>query len=298
MFISTKQRYFIKFFLKVAMWLGLFFFAAYCSACIFLFFYQPRLIFFPSPNLEKTPAHLNIPYQEVWLPVEVTATESQLIHGWWMRANKPSDRVLLYLHGNSQNISANLNRANWFRELGFSVLLIDYRGYGRSQGNFPNELQVYQDAAVAWNYLHEKQKIPSGQIFIYGHSLGGAIAIDLAVKQPYAGGLIIESSFTSIREMVDYQSIFSIFPVDLILTQRFESIKKLPNLKMPVLFIHGSNDSTVPAFMSESLYAVAPEPKKIITIPNAGHNNLVKVASYEYKKAVRSLIKMSEFAFN
>lgn len=276
---------------KLAIWVILSLVIAYCSVCIFIFFYQPRLIFFPSPDLEKTPAHLNIPYQEVWLPVEVTATQFQFIHGWWIKANKPRDRVLLYLHGNAENIGANINRANFFRELGFSVLLIDYRGYGRSQGKFPNELQVYQDAAVAWNYLHDERQIPSDRIFIYGHSLGGAIAIDLALKQPDAGGLIVDSSFTSIREMVALQNIFSIFPVDLMLTQRFESIEKLPNLKMPVLFIHGSDDSTVPAFMSQNLYAVAPEPKKIVIVPGADHNNVAETAPYDYKKAVLSLIE-------
>ena len=276
---------------KLAIWVILSLVTAYCSVCIFLFFYQPRLIFFPSPDLEKTPADLNIPYQEVWLPVEVATSQPQFIHGWWMEANKQSDRALLYLHGNAENIAANINHANFFRELGFSVLLIDYRGYGRSQGKFPNELQVYEDAAVAWNYLHDERKIPSDRIFIYGHSLGGAIAIDLAVKQPDAGGLIVDSSFTSIREMIALRNIFSIFPVDLILTQRFESIEKLPNLKMPVLFIHGSDDLTVPAFMSQNLYAVAPEPKKIVIIPGADHNNLAQIAPYDYKKAVLSLIE-------
>lgn len=267
----------------------------YGGACIFLFLYQPRLIFFPSPNLEKTPVHFNIPYKEVWLPVEATGTESQLIHAWWMKADKPSDKVLLYLHGNSLNIGANIGHANFFRELGFSVLLIDYRGYGRSEGKFPDELQVYQDATAAWNYLQVKRKIPSNKIFIYGHSLGGAIAIDLAVKQSDAAGLIVESSFTSIRDMVARQEMFSIFPVDLILTQRFESIEKLPHLKMPVLFVHGSDDSTVPSSMSQSLYAVAPEPKKILTVPGADHNDVAQVAPYDYRKAVRSLIEMSDF---
>lgn len=270
--------------------------AIYAFSCIFLFFYQPRLIFFPSPYLEKTPAQFNIPYQEVWLPVEATASKSELIHGWWIKADRANGKVLLYLHGNGQNIGANINRANLFRELGFSVLLIDYRGYGRSQGNFPNELQVYQDAAAAWNYLHKNKKIPSSQIFIYGHSLGGAIAIDLAVKQSDAGGLIVESSFTSIREMIAFGKVFSIFPVDLILTQRFESIKKLPGLKIPVLFIHGSNDSTVPAFMSQNLYAATPGSKKIVLIPGAEHNDVAQVSPYDYKEAVRSLIEMSESA--
>lgn len=285
----------ITFLFKLPIWIISSVALAYGCACVFLLFYQPRLIFFPSPDLEKTPVHFNIPYQEVWLPVKVTASKSQLIHAWWMKTHKSSDRVLLYLHGNSQNIGANINRANLFRELGFSVLLIDYRGYGRSQGNFPNESEVYQDAIAAWNYLHYKQEIPSKQIFIYGHSLGGAIAIDLAVKKSDAAGLIVESSFTSIRDMVARQKMFSIFPIDLILTQRFESIEKLPNLKMPVLFIHGSDDSTVPTFMSQSLYAVAPEPKKILTISGAGHNNVAEVAPHDYKKAVYSLIEMSEF---
>ncbi len=286
----------IQFLFKLPIWAILSSIIAYSCACVFLFFYQPRLIFFPSSDVEKTPLHFNIPYQEVCLPVEVTAKKSQLIHGWWMQTDRPSDRVLLFLHGNSLNIGANINRANFFRELGFSVLLIDYRGYGRSEGSFPNELQVYQDAVTAWNYLHYDQKIPSDKIFIYGHSLGGAIAIDLAVKKPDAAGLIVESSFSSIRDMVARQKTFSIFPVDLILTQRFESIKKLPNLKIPVLFIHGSDDSTVPAFMSQSLYAVAPEPKKLVTIPDAEHNDVAEVAPYEYKKVVHSLIEKSEFA--
>ncbi len=156
-----------------------------------------------------------------------------------------------HLHGNGLNIGANIAHASRFHQLGFSVLLIDYRGYGRSEGAFPNEKKVYQDAATAWNYLVQKLQIPPRHIFIYGHSLGGAIAIDLAVKHPNAAGLIVESSFTSIREVVAYRNLFWMFPVNLILTQRFESIKKLPQLRMPILFIHGTADSTVPFFMSQ-----------------------------------------------
>ena len=286
----------IKYLLKLPIWVILSSVIAYICFCIFLFFYQPRLIFFPSANLEKTPLYFNISYQDIWLPVEIPNKKSQLIHAWWMKADKPSNKVLLYLHGNSLNIGANINRANFFRELGFSVLLIDYRGYGRSQGSFPRESKVYQDAVAAWDYLHNKQKIPSGQIFIYGHSLGGAIAVDLAAKKSGAAGLIVESSFTSIQDMVALKKMFSIFPVDLILTQRFESSKKLSNLKMPVLFIHGLNDSTVPAFMSRNLYTLAPEPKKLVTIPNAGHNDIAEVAPHEYKQAVLSLVEMSKLA--
>lgn len=137
----------------------------------------------------------------------------------------------------------------------------------------------------------EQQQIPPKQIFIYGHSLGGAIAIDLAVKQPQAAGLIVESSFTSIRELIAYRKKFGMFPVDLILTQRFESIEKLPNLKVPVLFIHDVEDLAVPSFMSQKLYAAAPEPKQLFLVPAAEHNNTAVVVGSEYLQLVESFVK-------
>lgn len=259
---------------------------AYFCVCIFLFIQQTRLIFFPSPVIEKTPELFKLPYEEVWLPVPGRTAKGDRIHGWWIRSKqtdaKSHDKVLLFLHGNGINIGANIAYASRFYQLGFSVLLIDYRGYGRSQGAFPNESRVYQDAATAWNHLVQQRKISPKHIFIYGHSLGGAIAIDLAIKHPEAAGLIVESSFTSIQDVVAYRNLFRMFPVNLILTQRFESIKKIPMVKMPVLFIHGMEDSSVPFFMSQKLYAIAPEPKQLILVPNAGHNNLADLAGVQY----------------
>jgi hypothetical protein len=164
-------------------------------------------------------------------------------------------------------------------------------GYGLSEGQFPSETRVYEDAARAWQYLVEERQISPQQIIIYGHSLGGAIAIDLAVKHPDAAGLIVESSFTSMREMVYRRNIYRAFPVDLILTQRFESIKKVPSLKMPVLFFHGTADSTIPVFMSEKLYAAAGEPKILVIVEGAGHNNLATTAGVKYTQAVENLLK-------
>jgi len=264
---------------------------AYCTICLFLFVQQPRFIFFPSSVIEKTPELFNLPYQEVWIPVKTSVGKVEKIHGWWIKANQPNAKVLLYLHGNGINIGANIAHTHRFYQLGFSVLLIDYRGYGRSQGDFPNEMRVYQDAATAWQYLTQQQKIPPQQIFIYGHSLGGAIAIDLAVKQPRAAGLIVESSFTSIREMISTRKSFSIFPVDLILTQRFESIKKVSQLQMPVLFIHGIADSTVPSYMSQKLYDAAPEPKQLILVPGADHNDTAVVSGGKYLQWVQSFVQ-------
>jgi pimeloyl-ACP methyl ester carboxylesterase len=224
--------------------------------------------------------------------VPVKRGRVECIHGWWIEANQSDAKVLLYLHGNNINIGANVAHANRFHELGFSVLLIDYRGYGYSKGRFPNEKRVCQDAATAWNYLVHQRKISEEQIFIYGHSLGGAIAIDLALQYPKAAGLIVEGSFTSIKGLIAYRNIFSMFPVNLILTQRFESIKKVPHLKVPVLFIHGTADTTVPAFMSQDLYAAARDIKKLLLVSEAGHNNVAEIARCEYFQAVESFVNL------
>jgi uncharacterized protein len=262
---------------------------AYAAACLFLYFRQTRLIFFPSPIIETTPADLGMSYEEVWLPVG-----EQRIHSWWIPARGKETGVVLYLHGNGINIGANLGQASRFHQLDLSVLLIDYRGYGRSPGNFPNEQQVYQDAEASWRYLTQTRKISPQRLFIYGHSLGGAIAINLATQHSDAAGLIVQSSFTSIRDMVNLTNRYSIFPVDLLLTQQFDSLSKVPVLKLPVLYIHGLADEQVPAFMSEALYAASPDPKQIYLVPVAGHNNVGDTAGAEYLNVVRSFVQQSQ----
>lgn len=259
----------------------------YLSIGLYLFSQQTRFIFFPSPVIETTPEFFNLRYQEVWLPV-AGDQKVERIHGWWIPATKPDAKVLLYLHGNGINIGANVAHANRFHQQGFSVLLIDYRGYGRSQGS-PTESRVYQDAATAWDYLVKRHQ-PS-EIFIYGHSLGGAVAIDLAVQHPEAAGLIVDSSFTSIADIAKLQGKFWMFPVDLILNQRFDSISKVRLLQIPVLFIHGTADLQVPTVMSQQLYAAAPEPKQLFLVSGAGHNNAAEIASVQYFQAVQKLVE-------
>lgn len=203
--------------------------------------------------------------------------------------------VVLYLHGNGSNVGANVEHANRFHRLGLSVFLIDYRGYGNSQGDFPSESQVYEDAQLAWDYLVKQRGIHPSQIYIYGHSLGGAVAIDLAVRHPEAAGLIVEGSFTSVRAMVDFQKpLFSMFPIDVLLTQRFDSLSKVDRLQMPVLFIHGSADSVVPTQMSKKLFDAAPEPKQLYIVPDGGHNNSAQIGGAQYLLRVRQFLDMSK----
>lgn len=263
---------------------------AYALACFVLYLRQTRLLFFPQSAIEITPAEFGLAYKDVWLPV-TPGSRDRPIHAWWLPASQSNAQVLLYLHGNAINIGSNVAHAERFHQMGFSVLLMDYRGYGKSRGDFPNEASVYQDAQAGWNYLVNERQIAPEQIVIYGHSLGGAIAIDLAMRQPQAAALIVQSSFSSIRDMVSYRGRFSFFPVNLILTQRFDSLAKVPQLKVPVLYIHGANDLDVPALMSQALYDASPQPKKLWLVPQAAHNNVGEVAGPEFHYVITAFLQ-------
>ncbi|MCU0523504.1 MAG: alpha/beta hydrolase [Elainella sp. Prado103] len=281
-----------------AKWFGLLFSVAaafYATACWFLYSRQTRMIFFPQAIIETTPADFQMNYQEVWLPVGAPERSDKL-HGWWIPALGEEKGVLLYLHGNGVNIGANVEHAHRFHRLGLSVLLIDYRGYGQSRGAFPSEPQVYEDATAAWQYLTQARQIPAERILIFGHSLGGAIAIQLATQQPNAAGLIVQSSFTSIRQMIDRVPLYRIFPVEQLLTQRFDSIRKVSGLQMPVLFIHGLVDSQVPAEMSRTLYRLSPQPKTIFLVPTAGHNNVALIAGEDYLLTIQQFLQQIRHA--
>ncbi|NES72273.1 MAG: alpha/beta hydrolase, partial [Okeania sp. SIO2D1] len=168
----------------------------------------------------------------------------------------------------------------------------DYRGYGRSKGNFPSEAQIYQDVEIAWNYLVNQREINPQNILVYGHSLGGAIAIELAIRHPKMAGLIIQSSFTSMEGMVDYRGgMYRIFPIKLILHQIFDSITKLRKLDIPIMLIHGREDGSVPAYMSEKLFAVTPAKiKDLYIVLGADHNDVAAIAGDEYLERLNKFI--------
>jgi uncharacterized protein len=246
---------------------------AYLSGCISLYLCQERLIFQPQATIKTTPADRNLAYQDVWVPVDKTGGAEKL-YGWWIPAQGKTLATVLYLHGYNDNIGANLEPADDLTRSGFSVFLVDYRGYGKSQGNYPFEKQVYADADAAWNYLVKTRKIAPNQIVIYGHSLGGAIAIDLATRHPEAGSTIVQSSFTSMSAIAERSWWLKLVPIPLLLTQKFDSIAKVRSLKMPMLYIHGTADRLVPAEMSRALYtATRNDNKQLVLVTNAPHEN-------------------------
>ncbi|MGB3535761.1 MAG: alpha/beta fold hydrolase [Microcoleaceae cyanobacterium] len=266
----------------------------YLLACCVLLFGQSRFIFFPSRDLTTTPEDVNLSYQDVWLPVCSNQNSTEFIHGWWIPSSQDSNQpVMIHLHGNSSNIGANLGHAQQFHQMGLSVLLIDYRGFGQSTPRIPSEKVVYQDAEAAWNYLVNQKEINPEKIFIFGHSLGGAIAINLATKYPQIAGLIVESSFTSMGDMADYQGKYGMFPIHWLLQQRFASIEKVNQLKMPILFTHGTADTVVPVEMSEALYAAATEPKQLLIVEEADHNNVRQVGEMQYFNTIQEFIQQT-----
>ncbi|MEM7761065.1 MAG: alpha/beta fold hydrolase, partial [Cyanobacteria bacterium P01_A01_bin.40] len=204
-----------------------------------------------------------------------------------------SSKVILYLCGVGRNKGDYnyLARVSAFRQLGFAVMVFDYRGYGISDGSFPHELQIYEDSQAAWNYIREEYQIPPEQIIIYGESLGGAVALDLAIKHPEARGLILQSTFTSMAQAIQHQSFFQIFPIKLILTEKFDSLSKIKSLRIPVLFLHGSADSVVSPKMSQQLYNIAAEPKQLFIISGADHVRIYQPGEQSYLKAIQRFIE-------
>lgn len=259
---------------------------SYVLVCSILWHYQTRLIFFPSSVLEATPADRQLRYDNVWLTLQLGR-----IHGWWIPSQQKQSPVLLYFHGNGSNLGDLVSRLQRFHQWGYTVFAIDYRGYGRSSGPFPNEQRVYEDARRAWSYLTEEREIKANNVMIYGRSLGGAIALDLAVQHPEAAGLILESSLTSMKAMAKSHWSIPLMPLNYLLTQKFDSLAKAPLLQVPVLLIHGKADTVVPPQMSRTLYDTIPTFKTLILIEGASHNNLPAIGENCYDSTVQTFIK-------
>jgi pimeloyl-ACP methyl ester carboxylesterase len=255
------------------------------GGCAALDVKQRELIFRPEKDSGGSPADFGLAFQDVWLDVpRVEGEGAERVHGWWIPAARPGAPSVLYLHGARWSLSGNLFRIARWQRMGFNVLAIDYRGFGRSDGELPSEAQSYADALAAWHEVKRREPQP-GRRFVFGHSLGGAVAIELATRSPDMAGLIVESSFTSIVDMAETTR-YGYLPVGLILTQRFDSLAKVPKLTMPVLFVHGTADRWVPPSMSERLHAASPAPKRLVLVDGGGHSNVSGVAFDLYRREV------------
>ncbi|MDB5805229.1 MAG: alpha/beta hydrolase fold protein [Betaproteobacteria bacterium] len=254
---------------------------------------QGQIVYLPTHPMERTPRDYGLAYEELHLPVKravgINEGATENITAWWIPSPQPNGVSELFLHGNARNMSAplNLEKAATLARAGFNVLAIDYRGYGSSEGEHPYEAALYEDAGAALDEL-ERREPDIRKRLIHGHSLGGAIAIDLAVRRPEAAALVIESSFDSMLGMSTVRAAYRLLPINLILTERFDSIDKIGRIKLPLLFIHGNADPLVPAKMSERLYAAATaSDKRLLLIDGGVHSNLHTFK--QYIPAIRAL---------
>jgi alpha-beta hydrolase superfamily lysophospholipase len=258
--------------------------ALFIGGCAYLSEKQGDLIFRPSRDAWWGYDGSAYAFDEQWIPVG----DGEKLHAWWLKSENPSAPVLLYLHGARWNLTGSVSRIDRWRKLGYSVLAVDYRGFGESSAASPTEESSYQDAEAAFEYLG--RLAPGRKRYIVGHSLGGAIAVELARHHPEASGLVLEATLTSVRDMIS-ESPWGFLPVGLILTQNFDALSKIGEVRMPVLITHGTRDSVVPVEMGERLYAAANEPKRLLRIEGASHHNLSAVAFEQYRKALSELFR-------
>ena len=236
---------------------------------------QRSRVFLPDryPNGVWDPAPFGLQASDVWFQ----ASDGVELHGWWIRHPKARGTVL-YCHGNSGSIAQRIGIFRNLRRLRVNVLAFDYRGYGRSAGA-PSEAGLYLDVRAAYDHLVGVLDQPPETVLIFGHSLGGAVAIDCAGDRK-AAGLIVQSSFTDIRAAA--RAALPAWPLHLVTRPQFRSIDKVGSLELPKLFIHGKADETVPFALGKLLFEAAAEPKELYAVPRAGHNDLHRHGGLRY----------------
>lgn len=228
---------------------------------------QGRMIHFPTSELVATPADIGLGYEEVAL----TAEDGAELHGWFVPVAQERG-TLLFLHGNAGNISHRLESLQIFNQLRLSVLIIDYRGYGRSSGA-PSEQGLYKDAQAAYRYLVEERGVKPGQLVIFGRSLGGALAAKLAAENK-AGALILESSFTSVPDLG--ARLYPFLPVRLLSRYQYATRAAVQKVGVPVLVVHSREDEIIPYEQGRALYQAAPEPRRLLDLQGSHNRGFIE----------------------
>jgi fermentation-respiration switch protein FrsA (DUF1100 family) len=228
------------------------------------------LLYFPSRQVSQTPADAGLQYHDIELPT----SDGEHLGGWWI-AGRADDRLghVLLCHGNAGNIGDRVLHAELLSAAGFDVLLFDYRGYGTSSGR-PNEQGTSRDARAALAWLQRRPDVDAGRVFYLGESLGGAVALELALAHPPAG-LVLLSAFTGVRDMArrHYRAI-----PPAVVPDAYPSLRLIGGLRAPLLVLHGEDDMIVPVEHGRALFEAAQEPKRLLVVPGAGHNDIVSRA--------------------
>ena len=225
--------------------------SCYLLLVVFIFFYQRNLLYHPFEN-NYTTDEANFSYEEIFIPT----SNGQKLKAWFHKKDLKQKKTLVFFHGNAGNLSNRIYKLNLIKNFDINFLIVAYRGFSGNKGR-PTEEGLYQDARDVLKWIN-KQEIVDNQIIIYGESLGTGVSIEVAQNKKYAG-IILESPFTS---MVDAGKHYYFYlPVSLLLKDRYESINKLKNIKIPILVMHGEKDKIVPFYMGKKIFEQANEPK-------------------------------------
>jgi uncharacterized protein len=262
--------------------------AALFAGCASIEVQQRKWIFMPSSSTSGGwYSGTTEGMDDIWIPLNSAETgQPAKLHALWLAGPTPGAPVMLYLHGARRTVEGSAFRIRHMQELGFAVLAVDYRGFGRSSDELPSEAMVYEDARAAWAWL--AQKHPAQDRYIFGHSLGGAIAVQLASEVPDAKGLIVEGSFTSVTD-VFHSFKWGWLPLAPLITQRFDSAQKIASVKAPVLVVHGSRDTLIRPALGRALYEHAAEPKRFVLVEGGTHYSTNGLGRQQYRQALRDL---------
>jgi len=255
---------------------------AYALVCLVAFLFQSRLVYFPSRARGRTPSDVGLDFRDVTF----ATAGGRALHGWMVPVAGAA-YTLLYCHGNAGNIHDRLESIRQFAGLGLSVFIFDYAGYGQSRGR-PGENATYEDAAAAWEYLTGEERIAPDRVVLFGRSLGGAVAIDLATRLGRApAGLIVESCFTSLPELG--ARVYPWLPVRFLCKYRYNNWRKILDVDVPKLFVHSLDDHVVPYGMGKRLYNHASRPKQFLRI-RGSHNDGFLASDEKYSEGIKAFV--------
>ncbi len=261
--------------MKTILWIALF---------IILFitgirYIERRGMYFPMKDIAITPDAVGLPYEEVYFET----SDKKRLSGWFI-PNGRARFTVIFSHGNAGNISHRIDKILLLHRLGVNIFIFDYRGYGKSEGR-PSEEGLYKDASAAYDYLTDERKISKEDIILYGESIGGAVAIDLAQKR-YARALITEETLTSVRAIA--KTIYPFIP-HFLFSNRFDSISKIKGLSCSKLIIHSVDDEIVPFRLGERLFNAAGEPKRFLRIRGT-HNEAFLDSKVQFAEGIKAFL--------
>ena len=257
------------------------------AGCAALDTKQGQWIFNPSDRNWAGSQQAASVMQEAWIDFASVATAKPVrMHTLVHPGEQPDAPILLYLHGARWSVTGSAGRIARMQELGFTVVAPDYRGFGKTSNETPSEKMAYEDAMAAWKWI--AQTYPNQPRYIFGHSLGGAIAIELASRVNDERGTIVEGTFTSIPDVVSTMS-WGWLPVSLLISQRFESVKKVAFIGSPLLVVHGDQDKVINPSLGRQLFDAAMEPKRFVSVEGGSHHNTNAVGQGAYRKALAEL---------